>query len=159
MEDIAAASGMSRAAVYQYVRNKDDAFRSLAIRLHQQALEHARAAAAGAGTPELRIREVLGAKLELVLGLLTDSPHTAELLDAKGRLFGDICSQFTIDIADILAELFSEAQITAQSPRQAADIAVALVAGLESRPDAAQLLRPAASALIDGLLHPSQPPG
>ena len=30
MEDIASVAGMSRAAVYQYVRNKDDAFRGLA---------------------------------------------------------------------------------------------------------------------------------
>ncbi len=157
MEDIASAAGMSRAAVYQYVRNKDDAFRGLAIRLHDDALEHARAAA-GAGTPEERIRGVLNAKLHLVLGMLTDSPHTAELLDEKGRLFGDICTRFTTDIADMLADLFSEAGISAMSPHQAADICVALVAGLESRPDAARLLQPAADALIDGLLRPSQPP-
>ncbi len=160
MEDIASAAGMSRAAVYQYVRKKDDAFRGLAIRLHDDALEHARAAAAGVGasTPEERIRGVLNAKLHLVLGMLTDSPHTAELLDEKGRLFGDICTRFTTDIADMLADLFSEAGISAMSPRQAADICVALVAGLESRPDAARLLQPASDALIDGLLRPSQPP-
>jgi hypothetical protein len=79
------------------------------------------------------------------------------LLDAKGRLFGDICTQFTIDISDILTELFNEAHITTTSPRQAADIAVALIVGLESRPDAAQLLHPAANALTDGLLRPRQP--
>ena len=158
MEDIASAAGMSRAAVYQYVRNKDDAFRGLAIRLHDDALEHARAAAAGAGTPEERIRGVLNAKLHLVLGMLADSPHTAELLDEKGRLFGDICTRFTNDIADMLADLFSEAGISALSPHQAADICVALVVGLENRPDGARLLPPAADALIDGLLRPSQPP-
>jgi AcrR family transcriptional regulator len=155
MEDIATASGMSRAAVYQYVRNKDDAFRGLAVRLHDQALEQARAAAAGTGTPEERIRGVLDAKLHLVLGMRTASSHTAELLDEKGRLFGDICTQFTADIADMLADLFAEAGITAMSPREAATIAVALVVGLENRADAAQLLGPAADALIDGLLHPS----
>ena len=58
----------------------------------------------------------------------------------------------------MLADLFSEAGISAMSPRQAADICVALVAGLESRPDAARLLQPASDALIDGLLRPSQPP-
>lgn len=155
MEDIAAVAGMSRAAVYQYVRNKDDAFRGLAIRLHEGALEEARAAADGEGTPEQRIRGVLGVKLALVLGMLTDSPHTAELLDEKGRLFGDICTDFTAEIAKMLTKLFSEAGITTMRPRQAAEICVALVVGLESRPDAAQLLRPAADAVIDGLVRPS----
>lgn len=158
MEDIASAAGMSRAAAYQYVRNKDDAFRGLAIRLHHDALDQARAAAAGDGTPEARIRGVLNAKLRLVLGMLTDSPHTAELLDEKGRLFGDICTQFTADIADMLADLFSEAGISAMSPRQAADICVALVVGLEGRPDADRLLQPAADALVDGLLRPDRSP-
>jgi AcrR family transcriptional regulator len=158
MEDIASAAGMSRAAVYQYVRNKDDAFRGLAIRLHDDALEQARLAAAGSGAPEGRIRGVLNAKLNLVLGMLTDSPHTAELLDEKGRLFGDICTQFTADIANLLTDLFSEASISTMSPRQAAEICVALVVGLEGRPDAARLLRPAADALIDGLLRPSRSP-
>lgn len=154
MEDIASVAGMSRAAVYQYVRNKDDAFRGLAIRLHDEALSEAQAAAAGEGAPEQRIRGVLNAKLQLVLGMLTDSPHTAELLDEKGRLFGDICTQFTADIAKLLTALFLEAGISTMRPRQAADICVALVVGLESRPDAAQLLQPAADAVIDGLVRP-----
>jgi AcrR family transcriptional regulator len=154
MEDIASVAGMSRAAVYQYVRNKDDAFRGLAIRLHEAALAQAQAAASGEGTPEQRIRGVLDAKLQLVLGMLTDSSHTAELLDEKGRLFGDICTQFTSDIVKLLTALLLEAGISTLRPEQAADICVALVVGLESRPDAAQLLAPAADAVIDGLLRP-----
>jgi AcrR family transcriptional regulator len=157
MDDIAAAVGISRAGVYQYVRNKDDAFRQLAIRLHEDALELARAAADGGGPCEPRIHGVLNAKLQLVLRLLSDSPHTSELLDQKARLFGDICTQFTTDIAALLAALFSEAGVTSVTPAQAADICVAMVVGLEGRPDAAQLLQPAADAVIAGLLHPRRP--
>ncbi|MGP3998714.1 TetR/AcrR family transcriptional regulator [Streptomyces sp. 8N706] len=51
MDDIASAMGMSRSAVYQYVRSKDDAFRQLAHRLHAQALERARQAAAAWDVP------------------------------------------------------------------------------------------------------------
>ncbi len=153
MDDIASAVGISRAAVYQYVRNKDDAFRQLAIRLHDEALQNARAAANGGGTAQQRIHGVLNAKLQLVLGMLNDSPHTSELLDQKARLFGDICTQFTAAIAVMLAGLFTEAGITAVAPRQAADICVALVIGLEGRPDAAELLQPAADAIVDGLLR------
>src|SRR4051794_5495836 len=41
MDDIAAAAGMSRPAVYQYVRNKDDAFRRVASRIFAEAVEEA----------------------------------------------------------------------------------------------------------------------
>ncbi|PLW73856.1 TetR family transcriptional regulator, partial [Streptomyces sp. DJ] len=46
VDDIATAMGVSRSAVYQYVRGKDDAFRRLAERLHARALGRARRAAA-----------------------------------------------------------------------------------------------------------------
>ncbi|MZE77920.1 TetR family transcriptional regulator, partial [Streptomyces sp. SID5475] len=45
VDDIAGAMGVSRSAVYQYVRGKDDAVRRLAERLHTRALERARRAA------------------------------------------------------------------------------------------------------------------
>jgi AcrR family transcriptional regulator len=153
MDDIASAVGISRAAVYQYVRNKDDAFRQLAIRLHDEALRNASAVANGDGTAQERIHGVLNAKLQLVLRMLDDSPHTSELLDQKARLFGDICTEFSAEIASMLTELLIEAGVTAATPSQAADICVALVVGLEGRPDAAELLQLAADALIDGLLR------
>lgn len=51
VDDIAGVMGVSRSAVYQYVRGKDDAFRRLAERLHRQALARARRAAAAPGAP------------------------------------------------------------------------------------------------------------
>jgi AcrR family transcriptional regulator len=41
MEDIAAEAGMSRPAVYQYVRGKQDAYRRLSDRLYSQTLVRA----------------------------------------------------------------------------------------------------------------------
>lgn len=154
MDDIASTMGVSRSAVYQYVRNKDDAFRRLAERLHTQALERARRAAAAPDTPVAeRVRGVLAAKLELVLRLAGDSPHSAELLDAKARLFGDICHTFTADLRRLLTDLFTEAGTPAAvEPAEAADICIALVVGLESVSDARQLFTPATDALLAGLL-------
>ncbi|MFA3839777.1 TetR/AcrR family transcriptional regulator [Streptomyces aureus] len=164
MDDIASTMGVSRSAVYQYVRNKDDAFRRLAGRLHTQALERARRAAAAEDTPVAeRVRGVLAAKLELVLRLAGDSPHSAELLDAKARLFGDICHTFTADLRRLLTGLFTEAgTLAAVEPAEAADICIALVVGLESVSDAPQLFTPATDALLAGLLTspvPSAPRG
>ena len=93
---------MSRSAVYQYVRNKDDAVRRLTERLHAQATERAVAAAAADAPWQERVRSVLQAKLELVRELAGDSPHTAELLDAKARLHGDVCTAFTERVRGLL---------------------------------------------------------
>lgn len=152
MDDIAREAGMSRSAVYQYVRNKDDAFRRLAERLHTQALDQAREAAAAPAPAADRVRGVLGAKLELVRKLAGDSPHAGELLDHKARLFADICAKFVTDLSALLAEVFAEAGVRAVAPAEAADICIALVIGLEERPDGTRLLQPAAEALITGLL-------
>jgi hypothetical protein len=102
------------------------------------------------GPPAGRIREILVAKLDLVLALVGDSPHAAELLDSKARLFGDICHSFTAELRTILVDQFTRAGAT--HPEQAADIAITLVLGLEARPDAAELLAPATDALLRGLL-------
>ncbi|GAA2105063.1 hypothetical protein GCM10009801_81180 [Streptomyces albiaxialis] len=173
MDDIATVMGVSRSAVYLYVRGKDDAFRRLAERLHTQALERARESAESDLPPAERVRGILAAKLDLVLQLAGDSPHAAELLDEKARLFGDICHDFTARLrgmlADAFAETFAEASAAAGAagtgaagaggrgqgqvePAEAADICIALVIGLESVPDGARLLGPAAEALLAGLL-------
>ncbi|MEU5878846.1 helix-turn-helix domain-containing protein [Spirillospora sp. NPDC047279] len=153
MDDIARQAGMSRSAVYQYVRNKDDAFRRLTERLHDDALVRARAAASAGGPPADRVRGVLGAKLDLVGQLMGASPHGAELLDAKARLFADVCAGFVTELKALLAGVFAEAGVVSTvTPDQAADICIALVMGLEARPDGAVLLQPAADALISGLL-------
>ncbi|MEU9220603.1 TetR/AcrR family transcriptional regulator [Streptomyces sp. NPDC048376] len=154
MDDIASTMGVSRSAVYQYVRSKDDAFRRLAGRLHDQALARARRAAADSDTPHAdRIRGVLAAKLDLVLDLAGDSPHTAELLDNKARLFGEICAAFTADLRRLLTRLFAEAgTVDGVEPVEAADICIALVTGLEHATDARQLLPLASDAVVAGLL-------
>lgn len=156
MDDIATTMGVSRSAVYQYVQSKDDAFRQLAARLHDQALGRARQAAADQDvTYADRVRGVLAAKLNLVLQLSGPSPHTAELLDAKARLFGGICTAFTGDLRHLLIGLFREAGAPdGVEPAEAADICIALVIGLEAVPDGERLLEPSTRALLAGLLDP-----
>jgi AcrR family transcriptional regulator len=79
MDDIARESGMSRAALYQYVRNKEDAFRRLARRLLGEALASARVAVESPGGLADRLTAALETKLDLALGLWRDSPaHAAD---------------------------------------------------------------------------------
>ncbi|MFD9884576.1 TetR/AcrR family transcriptional regulator [Streptomyces alboflavus] len=171
MDDIAGEMGVSRSAVYQYVRGKDDAVRQLARRLHDRALDRAAAAATADAPAAERIHGILAAKLDLVLDLAGGAGHVAELLDAKARLSGDICDAFTDRIRELLTEQFTGTGVAAAptgaaeatstpalatatplTPAQAADICLALVIGLESLPAAAHLLRPATDALLTGLL-------
>ncbi|MGW4772139.1 TetR/AcrR family transcriptional regulator [Nocardia sp. NPDC004278] len=153
VDDIAATMGVSRSAVYQYVRSKDDAVRRLAERLHTRALARAETAATTESPAAQRIRGVLAAKLELVLQLKGDSAHGTELLDHKARLFGDICTAFTTDLRELLVGLFTTAGTVEQvSPAAAADICIAMVIGLESAPRARRLFDPAVTALLGGLL-------
>ncbi|MFD0434173.1 TetR/AcrR family transcriptional regulator [Streptomyces chartreusis] len=161
MDDIATTMGVSRSAVYQYVRGKDDAFRQLSARLHSQALRQAREAATAEDTSyATRVRGVLAVKLDLVRRLTGDSPHTAELLDDKARLCGDLCGTFTAGLRQLLVALFTEAGTTAAAvPEDAADVCLALVAGLEATPDGERLLGPATDALLTGLLDASAESG
>ncbi|QDQ15412.1 TetR/AcrR family transcriptional regulator [Streptomyces spectabilis] len=164
MDDIAREMGVSRSAVYQYVRGKDDAVRRLVLRLHDRALARAEAAAVAAAPPAERVHGVLAAKLHLVLDLTGRSPHAVELLDPGARLSGDICDAFTARLRVLLTEQFAAAGTApgpesapgaadaGPTPAQCADICLALVIGLETAPDAARLLRPATDALLTGLL-------
>lgn len=154
MDDIATTMGVSRSAVYQYVRGKDDAFRQLSARLHSQALRRAReAATAEDASHATHVQGVLAVKLDLVRRLTGDSPHTAELLDDKARLCGDLCGTFTAGLRQLLIALFAESGTTATiGPEDAADVCLALVTGLEATPDGERLLGPATDALLTGLL-------
>ncbi|MBY8871283.1 TetR/AcrR family transcriptional regulator [Micromonospora sp. PLK6-60] len=160
MDDIAAAAGMSRPAVYQYVRNKDDAYRRLAERLFDASLARARAAAAAPGTPTAdRLLAVLDAKLDLTLTLHRDSRHAAELLDASGKLTGDLAAAYTRELTAVLAGALAEPA----GPRAAAvaEVLVALTRGLEADltdPDLPrQRLRDGVALIVAGLTRPGDP--
>ncbi|MEI5100859.1 helix-turn-helix domain-containing protein [Streptomyces sp. PmtG] len=177
VDDIAREMGASRSAVYRYVRGKDDAVRRLTRRLHDRAVERAEAAAASDAPPAERVHGILAAKLDLVLDLAGRSPHAVELLDPGARLCGDICDAFTARLRTLLTEQFQRARAAGRcqraeeagaphgarrpaagaTPGQAADICLALVAGLQTAPDAARLLRPATDALLPGLLPAPAP--
>ena len=121
---------MSRAALYQYVRNKEDAFRRLAEALFDQALTEARAAAERPGSTAQRLHAVLATKLELTMRLWHDSPHAAELLDASARQTGDLVGGYTEQVTDVVEQVIS-ADVGARA-RTVAEVAVAMTRGLEA---------------------------
>ncbi|SCL31648.1 transcriptional regulator, TetR family [Micromonospora nigra] len=160
MDDIAAEAGMSRPAVYQYVRNKDDAFRRLAERLFTGSLHQARhLAQAPDRTLEQRLYDVLAAKLELTLTLHRDSRHATELLDTSAKLTGDLATTYTRDITDVVAGVLAET--AGPRARAVADVLVALTRGLEAdvtNPDLPrQRLRAGVALTVAGLMTLGDP--
>lgn len=158
MGDIAREAGMSRAAVYQYVRNKEDAFRRLAQRLLEEALASARSAVESPGGLADRLTAALGTKLDLALNLWRDSPaHAAELLGDNARLSAEMIDAYNAAMRDLLAGAVSTARPGVEAV-ELAELLLALTRGLEADladPEApARRLRHGVSLLVAGLNHP-----
>jgi len=90
MEDIATASGISRAAVYLHFSNKERIFRTLSERIQDRHLREAEEAVGLDAPVEERLHRVLKAKLDTFMEVVQNSPHGAELLDENSRIAGDI---------------------------------------------------------------------
>lgn len=132
MDDIAREADMSRPGVYQYVRNKEDAFRRLAARLLGDALEGARGAISTQGDLRTRLTAALEVKLGLAVRLWRDSPaHAAELLGVDTRLSAEQVEAYNTAMRDLLATA-----VAADHPDtdavEVAELLLAFTRGLEA---------------------------
>ena len=111
MEDIARAAGMSRPALYQHFRNKEDIARSLVALYFDMAVTALETGLSCALPPaEALERAFLGMAGQFKETLL-DSPHGAELLDMGDTVAPDLVRAGMARKADVLAEwLRREAQ-------------------------------------------------
>lgn len=104
MLDIAREAGISRAALYLSFCSKEEVFRSLSIRLHEEVMERVEAEFAQAGAVLARVERAL---LTFMLGLtepVTHSPHGQELFDANMALAADITGSAQSRLLDLLEE-------------------------------------------------------
>ena len=132
MEDIAATAGMSRPAVYQYVRNKDEVFRRLAERLFTTATVAARTALVSEGDLAGRLYGILEPRLALTRQVFRDSPHATELLGEHARLTADLDAALTADLKRFVTAALVAAEVPRRAARETAEIAVALARGVEA---------------------------
>ncbi|MER6632363.1 helix-turn-helix domain-containing protein [Streptomyces sp. NPDC000987] len=134
MDDIARAAGMSRPAVYQHVRNKEDAFHRLVERMLDDALEATRQALAQGGEPAPRILGALRPKLEMVMRVWHDSPaHAAELLAVDARLSGELLAHYDETMRGLLRDALRHSGLGPDSA-ETAELLLALTRGLEADP-------------------------
>src|SRR4051812_46951496 len=99
MDDIAAEAGVARPTVHSHFRDKDEVFRAVSQRLHDQALAVARTD--GASLPDA-LRAALHAKVDLALPAAGPPAKSRELLDDDNRVCGDICRAFATEYMALL---------------------------------------------------------
>ena len=86
MEDIAQEAGVSRPAIYQLFRNKDDVFLSCIDMVIEDAFDVAKAAIVGVTGAKAQVAAYLTAYMGYYHQLLVTGPHGQELLDVNSRL-------------------------------------------------------------------------
>jgi TetR/AcrR family transcriptional regulator len=132
MDDLAQQAGMSRPAVYQYVRNKEDAFQRLVRRLLDEALRASRTAMEREDGLAGRLTAALEAKLDLVMTVWRDSPaHAAELLSIDARMTADLIAGYDDAMHDLLADALRQARPHTDA-KAIAQLLLALTRGLEA---------------------------
>jgi AcrR family transcriptional regulator len=138
LEDIAAEAGTSRSEIHYHFRDKDDVFRSVALRLHEHALAAAQVARApGTPLPDA-LRAAIRAAVALALPTAGQGAESRELLDPQNPICGDVCRAFARQHRALLTEVFAAADARGElnlaarqfSAADAAELATAAAAGI-----------------------------
>jgi AcrR family transcriptional regulator len=104
-DDIAAEADLPRSALTRHFRDKDDLFRAVSQRQHDQALATARSAMT-ASLPDA-LRAALRARVELEVPMAGAQSYSSEFLDPDGALSGEISRDFTREYLAVLADVFA----------------------------------------------------
>ena len=131
IESIARRADVSRATVYAHWSNKEELFRALVSRLHQ---EHLAAMQAVADDPRLnietRIAEILRAQFLQFVDLTSNSPYSAELYDRHGTLCGDLARDAQQQAEKILVTELKRAAKAGEIDLAASGLTVTQLAGV-----------------------------
>ena len=103
MEDIAAGAGLSRTALYQHFRNKEDIFRSLSARYLETCLTDMERALQGTGPAAEVLQAAFAAKDGKFMDVVLGTAHGRELLDAGFSLAAEVAGTAEARMADLLA--------------------------------------------------------
>ena len=145
MEDIARETGVSRASLYSYFDNKEEIFRCLAAKLHEQSLADAESqlkpGAAGASSLAASVEAALLARLRPFQEVVSESAHGAEIYDESSRLCGDLVVESAERFITMLSTALSAAARAGEIDLKAA--------GLTAR-SAAELVHLSSAGLKQG---------
>lgn len=131
MDDIARGAGMSRSALYLHYRNKEDIFRSLALRYFDEALRDMTAALAQNGhDAEQALLAAFIAKDGKFMEAVLSTPHGEELLDAGFSVTGDLAAAGEARMVAALAKWLA-ARPLPDGIGTASEVAQAIMAALK----------------------------
>ena len=110
MEDIAQATGISRASLYTHFENKEEIFKSACIAINDQSLDEVAQILKGTEKPAsktsplvVRMEAALMARYGPLLEI-AQSPHGSEIYDENNRLCGELVSDSAKRLNDLLAK-------------------------------------------------------
>ncbi|MDU9002614.1 TetR/AcrR family transcriptional regulator [Sedimentitalea todarodis] len=146
MNDIANGAGMSRPAVYQHYKNKDEIFRRLTQIYYDQAAD-ALATVFSAHRPVTEtLHHAFDAQVGDMVEALLASPHGMELLDTGERTAADIKQtgedRLRVLYADWLKQQAEHGRIDLpDTPEQVADVILVALKGLKTTVSSVPQLR------------------
>jgi AcrR family transcriptional regulator len=125
IDDIARTAGISRPLVYHHFANKEEVFRALAVRLHEQAIDQA---AACLEAPDSDVAGQISCALiakHCVIETIHASDHHDELMEATSRLAGDLATSATEQFDGLLRRRLTAARRAGELPARTDGVAVA----------------------------------
>jgi AcrR family transcriptional regulator len=130
MDDIAKASGLSRPALYQFFKNKQEIYRAIASHMCRESLQVMQDALSGDGAPQERlVRAIVDGKLKMLCEMEA-TQHGSELLDLGNELSTDIIEAFSTGMVSLITGLFTEVN-TGEGFAKPESMAINLVFWLE----------------------------
>lgn len=131
MDDIAKGAGMSRSALYLHFRNKEDIFRSLALRYFDEALRDMAAALNQPGQGlEAALMAAFVAKDGKFMEAVLTTPHGEELMDAGFSVTGDLAAAGEARMVEVLGDWLARRGVPA-GLGTGADVAQAVIAAVK----------------------------
>ncbi|NGQ89723.1 helix-turn-helix transcriptional regulator [Rhodobacter sp. HX-7-19] len=131
MDDIAKGAGMSRSALYLHFRNKEDIFRSLAVRYFDEALRDMAAALNQPGQGlEAALMAAFVAKDGKFMEAVLTTPHGEELMDAGFSVTGDLAAAGEARMVEVLGDWLARRGVPA-GLGTGADVAQAVIAAVK----------------------------
>lgn len=131
VESIARRAQLSRATVYAHCAGKEELFRALVSRLHDEHLAEMRDAAEAPGLDiKTRITRLLQARFLRFVELTSNSLHAAELYDRHGALCGDIAEEAHRKAEKIITAVLRRAVTGGEIDLTRSGLTVAQLAGV-----------------------------
>jgi AcrR family transcriptional regulator len=110
MADIADAAGISRPALYLLFKNKNDIFRAGFIGLVEGIVEQMKVILDGEGALPDRVADAVVAGIVTPFREINDTPHGAELFDAKQELAEDLGDDWFDRMGSMIAEAMEQSR-------------------------------------------------